>query len=165
MRFSLLSSFVLAVLSWGGPGHVAQSAATISKTGNISLKGYLPPSCHVKINNGEEFVLQMKSPDNVSQPIFISSQCNRTSHHTLAITHEHTYDGKGALEHRELNHATPITYTVKTESGQEVTSENPLRSQGRQIEEKIQVHFDVDQTQNKTAGIYEGTATLTLKDA
>ena len=165
MKFNLISRLVLALLIFSGVGKLALARTILpAKTAQITLEGALPPNCSVKIGGDKEHTLSMATKDGkVSPSISVASHCNRTSTHTLEFSYDHTHEGKGALWHKELqDKAAPITYEIKTTGGKILTPQAPLESTGREINERIQVHFDTD---NKSAGTYEGNVILTVTDA
>ena len=168
MKFNLISRLVLALLVFSGGSQLTLAGTPLPlKTAQITLEGTLPPNCFVKINNGEGYTLSMTTKDGkVSPAISVVSRCNRTSAHTLEISYDHPNAGssKGELWRagQGSTDSKPILYEVETKGGEILTSENPLKSKGREINETIKVHFETD---NRSAGTYEGYVTLTLKDA
>ena len=168
MKFNLISRLVLALLVFSGGSQLTLAGTPLpAKTAQITLEGTLPPNCFVKINNGEGYTLSMTSKDGkISPAISVASHCNRTSTHTLEISYDHPNadSAKGELWRVEQGStdSKPILYGIKTAKGDILAPTNPLKSQGRDIKESIQVDFETD---NRTAGTYYGAVTITLKDA
>ena len=166
MKFNLISRLVLALLVFSGGSQLTLAGTPLPpKTAQIILEGTLPPNCYVKIGGGKEHMLSMTTIDGkVSPAIPVASRCNRSSKHTLELSYDHPNAGstKGELWRRDQGVADtkPILYSV-TAGGKTLTPENPLTSRDREINESIQVHFETD---NKSAGTYEGYVTLTLQD-